>query len=105
MIMHKTDQLRLEETILNKETELKQALNNLARLKEMLPVIQKNQTIAENVFSIAQEQFKNGSNTILELREAEQEQFKVINDLASLKINIKKAEVRVLKLTGGLLKG
>ena len=67
-------------------------------------MIQKNQSLAKDVFTIAEERYKSGSSNILELREAEQSAFKAASDLAALQVNIKKAEVAVVKLTGGLLK-
>lgn len=105
LITRKADQLRLEQTIFTQETELKQALDNLSKLRAMIPVLEKNREIADKLFSIAEDQFKNGSTTILQLKEAEQEKFRVMNDLTTLQVNIKKTEINLLRITGSLLKG
>jgi outer membrane protein len=104
MILRKAEGLRLEEIVLSKELSLKQAFANLAALREMLPVIQKNMELAKELASIADDRFKSGSSTILELREAEQTAFQAANDLAALQVNIKKEEVGLLKITGALLR-
>jgi outer membrane protein TolC len=103
-INRKAEQLRMEESKLSKELGLKQALANLKSLREMLPVIQKNLSLAKEVSLIAEDRYKSGSSTILELREAEQTAFKAAVDLAALQVNIKKEEVLLLQLTGALLK-
>lgn len=103
-INRKAEQLRLEENILSKELGLKQSLSSLNSLREMLPIIKKNLELAKEVSSIAEDRYKSGSSTILELREAEQTAFKAAVDLAALQVNIKKEEVNVLRLSGALLK-
>ncbi|NND31935.1 MAG: TolC family protein [Saprospiraceae bacterium] len=88
----------------NIKTDLSAAFNQYISDKDMLDFEEENRVLAEENLSISLEKFRLGGSTILELNEAQRSYDTALNRLVNAQHNIRISELRLLELSGGLVR-
>ena len=93
-----------EDLVLRIKTDLTAAYNQYVSDKEILDFEEQNKILAEENLAISLEKFRLGGSTILELNESQRSYDTALNRLVNAQHNIRVSELRLLELSGGLVR-
>ncbi|MBK8503089.1 MAG: TolC family protein [Saprospiraceae bacterium] len=93
-----------EDLIVRVQSDLTESFNQYLSNKELLDFEEENKALAEENLAISLEKFRLGNSTILELNEAQRSYDTALNRLVNSQHNIRVSELRLLEISGQLMR-